>query len=326
MNNSGRIGWIETLRAIAMLMVVIPHFIAAFCPEIFIVWQTHSLFLKGISGKHGVAIFCVLIGYFSSRKNHSNIPTYLIRRYLQFAINIGLVLVVFSCVNSALLHLRFVVFVKHLMNAVLESLLFNCGMNPTLWCVKDMFYGSVICFVLGNYFEMEDKRKQFGIVLGIALFMFFANVWIAICILGMALRLLESIEVKGKMNLILCLLFTVAIPLLYRHDESHKTYMMQGVSCCMFMYVCMCVSSIGFLKKLPSLKVLPFLGNISFYVFLWHTPINLVLELLDLNLTLWALFGISFSTSMALALAQHWLNERWIKSFIKRVRIETVKS
>ena len=308
-----------------MLMVVIPHFIVAFCPEYAIVWQTHSLFLKGISGKHGVAIFCVLIGYFSSRKSYSNIPTYLIRRYLQFAINMALVLVVYSCVDSALLHLQFVGFVKQLMNAVLESLLFNCGMNPTLWCVKDMFYGSIICFVLGNYFEMEDKRKQLGVVMGIALFMFFANVWIAICILGVALRLFESFEIKGRTKLIVCLLFAVAIPLLYRHGESHKTYMMQGISCCMFMYVCMCVSALEFVKKLPGLKVLPFLGNISFYVFLWHTPINFVLKLLALDLPSWALFCVSFSVSLVLALVQHWINERWIKSFIKRIRIETVQ-
>ena len=58
-----RVGWIEVLRAVAMLMVVVPHFIASFCPEVFVYWQTHSLFLKGISGKHGVAIFCVLLGY-----------------------------------------------------------------------------------------------------------------------------------------------------------------------------------------------------------------------------------------------------------------------
>lgn len=62
---SERVRWIESLRAFALLMVVIPHFIAGFCPEVFNVWETHSLFLKGISGKHGVAIFCVLLGFFS---------------------------------------------------------------------------------------------------------------------------------------------------------------------------------------------------------------------------------------------------------------------
>lgn len=41
---SERIAWIESLRAIALLMVVVTHFIAAFCPEAFGVWQTHSLF------------------------------------------------------------------------------------------------------------------------------------------------------------------------------------------------------------------------------------------------------------------------------------------
>lgn len=323
---SNRIGWIESLRAIALLMVVVTHFIARFCPELSVLWKTYSFALKGISGKHGVAIFCVLIGFFSSKSSRSSFPTYLIRRYLQFAINILVVLFPFSIVLSICMNAQFAGLITNMMNAVLDALLYRCSMNPTLWCVRDLFFGSLICFVLGNYCKHENKWKELAFILALALFMFFVDVWIAICILGAGLRVTSEIVIKDRLKWIICALCVIAIPLLYRHEESHKTYMLQGISCCLFMYVCMCINAYTTMhpKGWLRLRLLPFIGNISFYMFLWHTPVNIVLKTLDLSWNPWWLFAASFLCSMALSIVQNWMNEKWIIPFYKRIQVDTV--
>lgn len=236
---SERIAWIESLRAIALLMVVVTHFIAAFCPKAFGVWQTHSLFLKGISGKHGVAIFCVLIGYFASAKRNIGLVAYAVKRYLQFVINILIVLVTFSIVYATVLGLGFTEIGKGVLVAFEESVLFRDGINPPLWCVRDLFFGSLVCFVLGNCCNLDDNWKKLVFVLAIAVFEYFTDVWISICILGAALRVSQGIVLPQKVKPVLCVLFVVAIPLLYRHEESTKTFLMQGLSCGLCMYVCM---------------------------------------------------------------------------------------
>ena len=154
---SERVEWIEAIRAFAMLMVVVPHFIASFCPEVFSVWQSYSLLLKGISGKHGVAIFCVLLGYFSSKRSSKNFPTYVAQRYFQFAVNIGVVSVAFVMVKSFLMKMSFVGLVKNTIFAGFEAVVFDSSLNPTLWCVRDMFFGSLFCYVIGNHCKMKSN-------------------------------------------------------------------------------------------------------------------------------------------------------------------------
>lgn len=231
-----RVGWIESLRAIAMLMVVVPHFIAMFCPEYFGLWQTHSILLKGINGKHGVVVFCVLTGFFSSRKSHLGVPTYLVRRYIRFSINILFVLFPFTVIHFLLSNFQIVGLTQSLLNAVNESFLFQSGINPTLWCVKDLFYGNLICFVIGNHFEMQDKRMELVLLLSVCMFLYFANVWVCICVLGAVLRLLMEMEFSDKFRRAMCALSVLAIPFLYRHEESNTTFIMQGFSCCFFIF------------------------------------------------------------------------------------------
>lgn len=160
--------------------------------------------------------------------------------------------------------------------------------------MRDLFFGSLICFVLGNYCNLGDKWKNLGLVLTAVVFVYFSDVWISVCILGVALRVFQDIVLPNKMKLVLCILFVVAIPLLYRHEESSKTFLMQGLSCSLFMYVCMCIDECGLFKQLPRLRILPFIGSVSFYMFLWHTPINYLLISMDLEWKIWILFVVSF--------------------------------
>ena len=64
MEDKSKIAWIEGLRFIAIVMVAIPHFIVMFCPQYLDLWDKYPLLLKGISGKNGVAMFHVIVGFF----------------------------------------------------------------------------------------------------------------------------------------------------------------------------------------------------------------------------------------------------------------------
>jgi peptidoglycan/LPS O-acetylase OafA/YrhL len=316
---ASRIGWIEALRAIALLMVIIPHFIAAFCPEAFRAWDTYSWALKGISGKHGVAIFCVLIGYFSSRKTGESLPTYIIQRYLQFSINIFIVLICYVLVfyDSFGWH--------GILSAIKEAVLFRDGLVPTFWCVMAMFQGSVICFVLGNYCGMESKWYSWAFMMITCFFLKFINVWLSICAMGAALRVFQEISISKYVRIAVCVVSVCTIPLLYRHPESTWTSFMQGCSCCLLIYVCSFINQLHWFKGRRGLIVLPFIGNISFYLFLWHTPVNLVLlTICHESLNIYLLFGISFTVSFLLSIIQYELNNKWISPLIKRIKIETI--
>jgi peptidoglycan/LPS O-acetylase OafA/YrhL len=319
MAKASRVGWIEALRAIALLMVIIPHFIDAFCPEAFRVWDTYSWALKGISGKHGVAIFCVLIGYFSSRRIGKSLPTYIIQRYLQFSINIFIVLICYVLAFYDFFGWRGIIC------AIKEAVLFRDGLVPTFWCVMALFQGSVICFVLGNYCGMESKWSSLAFLMITCVFLKFINVWLSICVMGAALRVFQEISISKKARIAVCVVSVCAIPLLYRHPESTWTFFMQGCSCCLLMYVCYCINQLRWFKERRGLIVLPFIGTISFYMFLWHTPVNLVLlTIRHDSLNMYLLFAISFAASFLLSVIQYELNNKLINPLIKRIKIETI--
>lgn len=186
--------------------------------------------------------------------------------------------------------------------------------------MRDLFFGSLICFVLGNHCDLGNNWKNLGFVLAAVVFVYFSDVWISICILGVALRVFKGIVLPNKVKLLLCALFVVAIPLLYRHEESTKTFLEQGLSCGMFMYVCMCIDDFGLCKHLPRFRILPFFGSISFYMFLWHTPINYLLISMDLEWEIWILFAISFSVTMILSIIQYFVNTRWINPLLNKIQ------
>lgn len=313
-----KIGWIEALRAVALLMVVIPHFIAGFCPQAFVAWETYSWALRGINGKHGVAIFCVLIGFFSSRKIEKSLPTYAVQRYLQFFINVFFVLVpcVFVFYKNGI--------IRNVLFAFTEAAFFRSDLIATFWCVRAMFEGSLICFVLGNYCDIENKPLGFVFVSVVCLMtLVLEDVWVSVCVMGAALRSFQKIKILGKAKVVICVVAVCIIPLLYRHPESTKTYLMQGCSTCLFVYVCSCISELRWIKNLKGLVVLPFIGNISFYMFLWHTPINMALRNIQYEgLNMYLLFAVSFVVSMLLAIIQYWINNRWINPLIKNIQIK----
>lgn len=91
----------------------------------------------------------------------------------------------------------------------------------------------------------------------------------------------------------------------------------------LFHFLCIYISGVPFVKKMPKLRVLPFLGSISFYMFLWHTPVNIVLKLLNLNCMTWMLFVLSFSVSILLSVVQYLINNKWVGPLCGKISFAT---
>ena len=86
------------------------------------------------------------------------------------------------------------------------------------------------------------------------------------------------------------------------------------------MYVCMYVELNVGLKRLSRFKILPIIGSASFYMFLWHTPINLLLYSMSLEWNNWSLFVISFSMSIIMSIVQYWINIKWINPLLMKIQ------
>ena len=68
------------------------------------------------------------------------------------------------------------------------------------------------------------------------------------------------------------------------------------------------------------------MGNVSFYMFLWHTPVNKILKALDLDWNMWVLFGVSFFCSLLFSFIQHVINKKWINPLNKKIKINVISN
>lgn len=84
----GRIGYIDTMKLFAIFIVFVTHFINRFDDSYFELWHQGptSWILNGVTGKFGVAVFSVALGYFAFRSREQNISRYVIKRYIYFVI------------------------------------------------------------------------------------------------------------------------------------------------------------------------------------------------------------------------------------------------
>lgn len=267
MEDKSKIAWIEGLRFIAIVMVVIPHFIEMFCPQYFEWWDKYPLLLKGISGKNGVAMFLVIVGFFASKPTSKNLPTYIVQRYLQFTINILIVLCVFCIVRF---FTDFRQFFGHIVVAFKDAFFLRDNLCPTYWCMKSILVGSIMCYLLNNCCDVKSPIHKLIFTSIVCIILFYMKyVWVAICILGCIYRQLTDDKlIPEKYKLSLSIACVCLIPMLYRHNECNLTYFMQGISCCMAMYI---IQQWKFLQLCFGNIVIAYLGSLSFPIFLIHT-------------------------------------------------------
>ncbi len=80
---------IDSLKCFAIFIIFLTHFVTHFNSPYTRFWFTMptSLFMRGLTGKFGVAILGVCLGYFAYNSKARNASIYLIRRYFYFLIS-----------------------------------------------------------------------------------------------------------------------------------------------------------------------------------------------------------------------------------------------
>lgn len=186
---SARIAWIDVARCCACMWVYTTHFYAALGQgHIFPIWNSAmvSTLRYGITGKLAVCFFCVLLGYFAARKADTDEPAayYLCKRYAQLAVP---TLIASACVLlcARLWHTGYYVYVPTvhtLKNLVKAALLLRSDLLDTLWCMRDLFLGSLLGFAFTRL------RLPCWLQLLLAIVLLYENVvWLGACVLGSVL-------------------------------------------------------------------------------------------------------------------------------------------
>lgn len=319
MEDKSKITWIEGLRFIAIMMVAIPHFIDMFCPQYFEWWDKYPLLLKGISGKNGVAMFLVIVGFFASKPTSKNLPTYIVQRYLQFTINIFIVLSVFCIVRFFTDYHHFF---DHIVDAFKDAFFLRDNLCPTYWCMRSILVGSIICYLLSNCCDIKSPIHKLLFTSAVCVILFLMKyVWVAICILGCIYRQLSDNKfLPEKYKWLLNVICVFLIPILYRHDECNLTYFMQGISCCMTMFL---IQQWKFLQLCLGNKVIAYLGSLSFPIFLSHTLVYQCVDYYwDSTLSVGVLAMISLVSLLVLTIQYKLLIINNLSALLRRVLIK----
>ena len=186
--------YIDTIKALAIFVVFLTHFIDEFHPEYFSLWKTlpTAILLKGVSGKFGVCVFSVILGYFAFKTKETNIAKYAVKRYVYFLVCglfINSVYAVFS---------RFGLFSDPISTykVLKTSVLLGSDIFPTFWCIRPFMYASLITAI-------NKKLRSFPtniaiIIVEIALLVYVGQLWVAICLIGNVVAIVEHSDYYKK--------------------------------------------------------------------------------------------------------------------------------
>lgn len=226
MNSKTRIRYLDTLKLLAIFIVFVTHFINRFNDSYFSLWHEAptSWVLNGVTGKMGVAVFAVILGYFAYKSKEPSIARYTIKRYIYFLL-CGLFI---NTVYAAFGNLGIFDDAFSAKAVIINSLTLGAGIFRTFWCIRPFFISSVLSRLNGKFkagpvivlIEMAAAYKLSG------------DVWISICLMGdlvamaMANEKLMSIfrYVWVRWPVYAIVFFAIKRP------ESSLTYVIDGLS------------------------------------------------------------------------------------------------
>ena len=254
-----RIKHFDSLRLIAIFVVYVTHFVDSFHPEYFSLWETlpMSLLLEGISGKLGVALFGVLLGYFAYSSKENNSAYYILKRYSFFVIS--------ALIINTLYALRALFFDNKIsaVKVLIESITLDDDIFPTYWCIPVFFAASVLSYLNG-----KANVTTIGILLEVAVFYKLGNVWLAICLMGNIVARYQKnphfdILKKRCCRIILWIILFFAI----KRQESNNTYMIQGM-CCMVIIILIMRGNV--VRRILDNKYLSAMGRQGMAIYILH--------------------------------------------------------
>ncbi len=220
-----RVPYFDTLRFLSCILVYSTHFIAHFDSGLFRYMRTFptSLVLRGMSGKLGVAMFAVILGWFAGQagqKGKRTLP-YIVSRYLYFFAS-GLVINLLYCLvgNLGLMKAE-----TSLIQVLVSSLTIGSEIFDTFWCMRPFFIGSILCFLNTRY-----RLHPILVLAEIAALIWFGQTWIAICLFGEAALLLDEQDWAKRWldNRWVRLALLLIAFILIKRSESVVTYLIDG--------------------------------------------------------------------------------------------------
>jgi len=240
-----------------------------------------------------VACFCVLLGYFASKPTEKTACGYALERYLFFALQILIVESIFYLLfylmpDQTYLADQIPLFWQEVWQ-ILEQIPrdafgFDYQMVGTYWCVKEFVLGSILILVMQKQMNGKSLLLRLTLCLAVIAALIQMNqVWLAICVMGWLLRLMEEIRIPSKtVSAALMIGMIAAVPWLIRREECDMTYLLNGVASLFVLYV---IGRLPKLQRVIGLKPLAYLGRYCFEMFLLHTPVFYLIEsvLVDLD-------------------------------------------
>lgn len=311
-----RLLWVDSIKAIAVIWIFFTHYL---------VYSDKSLpllseVLYGVTGKYAVAFFAVFVGFFASKipKSGDNVLKRIFNRYLQFSVPLLIVtsisFVIYRLINECTLS-GFAV----LKEICKESFIFQSGeLCPQAWCIIDFFIASVTIYITAKL-----KYRVFIWTALSVIFGFIGYVWVSVCLFGAILyEICERLPKKEKnknekimFGIVKLFLFVFAVVII-RFPESIITYLLDGISAAIIVFVCLKTPRI---QKILSFKPLSKTGAFSFELFLVHVVIYVLTDYVlkktpIAQLSENAYFWLSLLVSLILILGISYLFSKLLKS------------
>lgn len=287
-----RKGYLDTLKFLAIFLIYTTHFIYKFNQDYFSLWHNMptSLFLEGLSGKFGVSLFAVILGflaYESGRHRKKTVTQYTVNRYAYFMI-CGLF------INTCFLIFNYLGYVDKDITFTsfwLTTFTISDAIFSTFWCMKSFLIASIVAYIAGNkelsYIEILIITIIFGIL---------GQTWIAACLLGTLIHFVK--DNKHLKKAIVQLMLFIIVFIIVKRSESTLTYYIDSLCAIIIILI---IANNKILSKIFSNKFTGTLGKNSMAMFLIHTLTydrigNIIFARYDVNnpLIFWSVWILCF--------------------------------
>lgn len=266
MNNKARIKYLDTLKLLAIFIVFATHFINRFNEDYFELWHKapSSWVLNGVTGKFGVAIFAVILGYFAYRSKEPNVTKYVIKRYIYFFLCALFINSVYTAFGNA------GVFddTHTAKEVIVTSVTLGAGIFRTFWCIRPFFISSIISKLNG----MAKAGPVTVLVEMLIMFQIMDDVWVPICLLGNLVAIAMSNEKFMSVFGHVWVRWPVylAVFILIKRPESWQTYAVDGL-CASLMILAL--SESRYIRKVLDWEPLAAQGKNTMAMYLVHVVV-----------------------------------------------------
>lgn len=266
MNNKTRIRYLDTLKLLAIFIVFATHFINRFNEEYFRLWHKAptTWVLNGVTGKLGVAIFAVILGYFAYRSKESNVTKYVIKRYIYFLLCALFINSIYAALGSAGIFDD----TYTLKEVLTVSFTLGAGIFRTFWCIRPFFIASILSKLNG-----KAGAGPFAVLVEmLIMFRIMGDVWVSICLMGNLVAIAMSNEKFMSVFRHIWIRWPVYLAVLFliKRPESWQTYLIDGI-CASLMILAL--SESRYIRKVLDWEPLAAQGKNTMAMYLVHVVV-----------------------------------------------------